>query len=487
MSDAASYIRDYAARSNRSAWMLGQGFTTALMAFDLLLIVVTSMFSGIAYHLYVYGKPGLLENYASLGALIAIFYLLPRSIRGQYDVSEMAGGEPGFRHSFMAWNFAFLCVLVIAFLTKQTGSYSRGAIIIFYMSGLAGLCLARAATISLLTGGMSRGLLAIRRVHLVGTDAKISEFLEKYGARRYGLQIADVTVLPDNPGGSAKRPVMDKTCRERLEETVAHSRAGTIDDIVLLLPWSDTGMVEACTEVLMSIPASIHLGPETVFERFSDVRLIRVGRTMGLNLVRPPLRTAELVSKRALDLFAATLGLIALAPFLTFVALLIKLDSPGPVLFLQRRHGFNHKPFRIFKFRTMTTMDDGSEVRQATRNDRRTTRVGRFLRRWSIDELPQLLNVIKGDMSIVGPRPHAMVHNDEFECRIARYARRHNVKPGITGWAQINGHRGETDTDSKMRARVEHDLYYIDNWSIWFDIYIMAMTALSPRAFTNAH
>jgi lipopolysaccharide/colanic/teichoic acid biosynthesis glycosyltransferase len=140
----------------------------------------------------------------------------------------------------------------------------------------------------------------------------------------------------------------------------------------------------------------------------------------------------------------------------------------------------------MFKFRTMTSVDDGDVVVQATLGDARVTRVGRWQRRWSIDELPQLLNVIKGDMSLVGPRPHALSHNREYEQRISLYARRHNVKPGITGWAQVNGLRGETDTDEKMLKRVEHDLYYIDNWSLWFDVKILILTALSQRARRNA-
>jgi exopolysaccharide biosynthesis polyprenyl glycosylphosphotransferase len=173
-------------------------------------------------------------------------------------------------------------------------------------------------------------------------------------------------------------------------------------------------------------------------------------------------------------------------PFLVGVALLIRRDSRGPALFLQRRYGFNQQPFRILKFRTMETAEDGDVIVQATRDDARVTRVGRWLRRWSIDELPQLLNVIKGDMSLVGPRPHALSHNREYEQKISRYARRHNVKPGITGWAQVHGLRGETDTDEKMRKRVEHDLYYIDNWSLWLDVRILFLTLFSRNSHRNA-
>ena len=154
---------------------------------------------------------------------------------------------------------------------------------------------------------------------------------------------------------------------------------------------------------------------------------------------------------------------------------------------MQRRYGFNQKPFRIIKFRTMRALDDGAVVAQATRDDPRLTRIGRWLRRWNIDEIPQLFNVLTGDMSLVGPRPHALSHDHEFERRISLYARRHNVKPGITGWAQINGFRGEIDNEEKLRKRVEYDLFYIDNWSLWLDLKIIARTVLSPTAYRNAY
>ena len=179
------------------------------------------------------------------------------------------------------------------------------------------------------------------------------------------------------------------------------------------------------------------------------------------------------------DVMVAAGVLVALSPLLAVTALAIWLETGRPLFFRQRRYGFNQQEFRIIKFRTMTTLDDGDVVQQARRNDPRITRLGRFLRKWNIDELPQLINVLKGDMSLVGPRPHALSHNREYEQKIALYARRHNVLPGITGWAQVNGFRGETDTDEKMKRRVDHDHYYIDNWSFWFDLRILLLTLFS--------
>jgi exopolysaccharide biosynthesis polyprenyl glycosylphosphotransferase len=180
------------------------------------------------------------------------------------------------------------------------------------------------------------------------------------------------------------------------------------------------------------------------------------------------------------------IAIVALSPLMLAIAILIKLDSRGPVLFRQRRYGYNQAEFRIIKFRTMSVMEDGHFVPQAMRDDPRVTRVGRWLRRWSLDELPQLFNVLKGDMSLVGPRPHAIAHNLEYGPQINFYARRNNVKPGITGWAQVHGYRGETDA-YLMRKRVEHDLYYIENWSLTLDILILIRTVLSPRSYRNAY
>ncbi len=176
-----------------------------------------------------------------------------------------------------------------------------------------------------------------------------------------------------------------------------------------------------------------------------------------------------------------------LAPFFVLVALAIRLEGPGPILFRQTRYGFNQEPFRIFKFRTMRALEDGATVKAATRDDPRVTRVGAFLRRTSIDELPQLLNVVAGDMSIVGPRPQALAHDQLYVERIARYARRHNVKPGITGWAQVNGLRGEIRSDKDIQARVDHDLYYVDNWSLWLDLKIVLATAFGVLGDKKAY
>jgi exopolysaccharide biosynthesis polyprenyl glycosylphosphotransferase len=191
--------------------------------------------------------------------------------------------------------------------------------------------------------------------------------------------------------------------------------------------------------------------------------------------------------KRTFDLLAAIAGLVVLSPLFLIIALAIKLDSNGPVLFRQLRHGRNEQTISVFKFRSMSVMENGDEFRQVKKNDPRVTRVGRVLRRTNLDELPQLLNVLVGEMSIVGPRPQAIAHNRMYSEVIPRFCRRHSVKPGITGWAQANGYRGETDTIDKMVRRVEYDLHYIDHWSLWLDLKIVLMTLLSEKAYLNVY
>ncbi|MGA8358297.1 MAG: exopolysaccharide biosynthesis polyprenyl glycosylphosphotransferase, partial [Xanthobacteraceae bacterium] len=257
--------------------------------------------------------------------------------------------------------------------------------------------------------------------------------------------------------------------------------------IYLLLPWSATEIIDRCAETFLALPVEIHLGPEQILHKFDEVELAKVGPLASLQLTRMPLSRAEAVQKRVFDLVFASLALIALTPLLVAVAILIKLDGPGPIFFVQRRYGFNQQPFRIIKFRTMRVSEDGAIMPQTTRGDPRLTRIGRWLRRWNIDEIPQLFNVLTGDMSLVGPRPHALSHDHDYERRISLYARRRNVKPGISGWAQINGYRGEIDSDDKIRKRVEYDLFYIDNWSLWLDLKIIARTVLSPEAYRNAY
>ena len=461
--------------------ILGRSLALFWPAADALVIVGLSLLAGITYHLFVYHQAGNILDYGKVGAVIALF----RWILQQPVLGITAHSKGSLRYQFYLWNAAFLCMLAFGFIGKISGTYSRGAVLLFYVCGLPFLIMWQQVWKHFVRQGLRTGRLAVRCGLLVGTLAKVDEFRRKYNPSQSGLIISNTVIVSED--ALERSPEGEAALKAALAQTVNVVRRSNLDDVVVLLPWSATHAVNTCADMLMTIPVSVQLGPETIFDRFSEPHLSRLGPATMLNLIRPPLTRIEVLSKRLFDFGAALALLFAVSPLLLLVALLIKLDSPGPVFFLQWRHGFNQKPFRIFKFRTMTVAEDGDLVPQATAKDPRFTRIGHYLRRWNIDELPQLVNVLKGDMSLVGPRPHALTHDRDYERRIAFYARRHNIKPGITGWAQVNGFRGPTDTEEKMRARVEHDLYYIDNWSTPLDLYILALTVLSPKSFRNAH
>jgi exopolysaccharide biosynthesis polyprenyl glycosylphosphotransferase len=239
-------------------------------------------------------------------------------------------------------------------------------------------------------------------------------------------------------------------------------------------------------ERLQVLPIPVLLLPDQHVESiFSQGQ--KLGREFTIEIQRPPLSLAELALKRVLDVILAGGLLVVLAPLLAAVGILTKLESPGPLIFRQRRKGFNGREFTIFKFRTMKVLEDGSVIHQARRHDTRVTRIGRTLRATSIDELPQLVNVLQGHMSLVGPRPHAIANDDGYTKLIANYAFRQHVKPGLTGWAQINGFRGETAQLELMKQRVDCDLWYIKNWSFWLDLRILVLTCFELLRRRNAY
>ena len=460
--------------AQNTALLRGLFFCASALA-DAAAIVISALAAGIAYHLVFYADRGAFDAHFGIGCAIAALFVLPNIMRDDYAMSKYFSFAGHLRRSFFLWNIAFLSALILAFLTKTTTEVSRGAVILFYVAGLISVGGVRSILVSFVQRRARVGTLSARRVFLVGFEDEMRRFSEQYRPWTLGMRIVAASVLRG-----------EENLDEDLALAAASARILRPDDVYILLPWSQKETIDSCVSAFLRVPAAIHLGPERVLERFGDAQIERNGPIASLNLARRPLNTLETVGKRLFDIVISIAAMVGLAPILLIFALLIKLDSPGPAIFRQRRYGFNQEAFRIYKFRSMTSMDDGPVVKQAQANDARVTRMGRFMRRFNIDELPQLLNVLRGEMSLVGPRPHAMAHDQHFERVIALYARRHNVKPGITGWAQVNGLRGETETTDKMRNRVEHDLYYIDNWSIWLDLRILAMTIISRKAYRNA-
>jgi polysaccharide biosynthesis protein PslA len=268
-------------------------------------------------------------------------------------------------------------------------------------------------------------------------------------------------------------------------------RDGEVDEVVIALPWSAAASIQRLLRMLTETAVRVSLATGPAIYELPNQQVEELGGIPVVRLADRPIRGLGGVLKRLEDIVLASLLLLLTLPLLLIVAMAIKLDSPGPILFRQPRVGFNDRPFEVLKFRTMYAgVTDIVGERQAIRKDPRVTRIGAWLRRTSIDELPQLVNVLKGEMSLVGPRPHAhgtTVEGRLFNEAVSRYAARHRVKPGITGWAQVNGWRGETEVMLKLEERLRHDLYYVENWSVWLDFVILARTLFVPIRDRNAY
>lgn len=276
----------------------------------------------------------------------------------------------------------------------------------------------------------------------------------------------------------------------RLDELIEHARHDDIDRIVVALPQSAGDRVASVARRLEQLPASIHIVTHIASDLVDVDRPHKVSSlgTVGLlDVKKKPLADWAHVVKVLEDLILGSLFFVISLPFLPLIAAAIKLDSPGPVFFRQRRRGLNKRVIEVIKLRTMTVLEDGADVRQATPGDRRVTAVGRFLRRTSLDELPQLVNVLRGEMSLVGPRPHALIHDEQFGEQLETYANRHQVKPGITGLAQVRGFRGEAGTPDRIEARVNADIEYIRTWTLGLDLKILAQTVRAIISGNNAH
>jgi polysaccharide biosynthesis protein PslA len=462
------------------------GLSSALALTDILAILGVTLCLEFAYHVAYEDGPLWLGSLRGLrlSALLSLVIVATTALRSEYNLDNVIARKANFQRVASLWLVAWAALLVVSFMTKTTNDYSRIVSIGIFLLGLPTLMATRDLMTRIVRRRLTAGSASVSRVHLVGYEDDITRFYAANESENLGLRIVGTSYLRRVDPGADTATRHDQL-QEDLDLAVSVVRFLRPDDVFVLVPWADTAEVERCIDAFLRVPSALHLRPGTVLDRFPDLQVARVGGVSGINIGRRPLNLGEVLLKRAFDLTVSAIALVSLSPLLVAIAVAIKLDSRGPVFFRQKRYGFNQQPFGVYKFRSMRA-EPNAAFRQATRNDSRITRVGAFLRRTNLDELPQLINVLRGEMSLVGPRPHALAHDRSFERRIALYARRHNVRPGITGWAQVNGFRGETLTDLDMERRVACDLHYIDNWSIWFDIQIMIQTIVSRRAYRNA-
>lgn len=394
-----------------------------------------------------------------------------------YDRAAMRHPLAAFKAVALAWMGATAAMFLVALYGESALGGDRpwlapSWVVMGWMVGLLHI---------IMTGIVSRlmasGYLR-ERIVIVGAGGARSEKVLRQVVSSGTTEIAILGLFDDRkdrvPEQIEGYPVLGDT-----DSLVSYLRSNRVDRVILSLPWVAEHRVLSLISKLRQLPVRIDLLPhDLIWEFHTDI-----GRVAGIPVISVANQRVDAqlgLIKRIEDILVGSFFVLLLSPVFLIVACAVKLSSPGPVVFRQQRFGFNNEVFNVYKFRSMYVQPPtaGGAVVQASRGDARVTRVGRFLRRTSLDELPQFFNVLEGTMSIVGPRPHAIPHNEEYGEIITEYFARHNVKPGITGWAQVNGYRGETDTLEKMRKRVEFDIYYIDHWSLFFDIKVILLTAL---------
>jgi putative colanic acid biosynthesis UDP-glucose lipid carrier transferase len=441
---------------------------------DVLIVVAASFVAYWAWH----GSLALPSSYlipTLLGALLAGNFL---HLVKAYSAEALRRPALQIGKAVAAWMAASATLVSIAYLTSTSITYSRGWALLWLVATPFGFSLARAFAAVRVARWHRQGLLSTR-VAVIGAGElarAVARQLEDAPDQQYRL----VGFFAEEGG----RPAVP--LRGNIDALLGSVAANQVDEVLVALPWG-SGSIEALLRRLGSIPVNVRICPDLALLKRPLRRLPPIAALPTFDLYERPLSGWNQVCKRAEDLVLAPLLLLASLPVLMAIALAIKLDSPGPVLFRQRRFGFNNNEFVVYKFRTMRHAAEEESAPQARRGDGRVTRIGAFLRRTSLDELPQLINVLRGEMSLVGPRPHAVAHNRLFAQTIDDYLGRHKVKPGITGWAQVNGLRGEIHSEEQLRLRVQHDLHYIDRWSLWFDLKILLLTLFVGFVHENAY
>jgi Undecaprenyl-phosphate glucose phosphotransferase len=456
---------------------------TVLVADYVFIVSASALFSFI-YHWFFTGDLNHEQAFLSIGIIVAANFTAIMAARRNYRLKNLTLFGRQARDTIIIWLGVSGTLTVVAFTLKISNEFSRGAAMLFFVGGLLILLSWRYLVATRISVALANGSFARKKVIVVAERDLNASSRSLTELRRYGYHPVKTCEITHEEITSLG---INSSLRAKLADVIRAARSERIEDIYLLIGWHHRRAIDGILSVLAVLPISVHLIPDESAARFLSNPISNIGSTWTTELQRAPMTRSEIAAKRFFDVTLATAAIIALLPLMLVTALLIKLDSRGPVLFLQKRNGFNGHAFNIFKFRTMHVLEDGPVVQQATRNDPRVTRLGRWLRRTSIDELPQLFNVILDDMSLVGPRPHATSHNSEYEKLIANYAFRHHVKPGLTGWAQVNGARGETSNIEQMERRVEYDLWYINNWSPWLDLRIVLQTVVTALRQTSAY
>jgi Undecaprenyl-phosphate glucose phosphotransferase len=447
---------------------------------DGLIILVSAVGADFLYHHWLYDSRSDMQLSLGVGLAAAVLFIAATHARKLYGGIRTTSLRQHVKAAFANWLLVFGGLACILFLVKMGDALSRGGLLAFFITGLAGLVLWRVVLKRLYLRLAVAGTLSGPRVAILIEAGRTDVAMQLQRFERYGHRVSRLFFLPDEGEPAARTPTV-------LDALIRHVREQRVDEILVLSSWGRLAGTETLQSALRMVPVPVKLIADPDLARALSCPSCDVGAARAIVLKPAALSRSQSFFKRAFDVAISGLLLTVLAPFFAVIALMIRLDSTGPVFFRQWRGGYNGRRFRIVKFRTMRVQEDGTAIRQAQKLDPRVTTVGRILRLTSVDELPQLINVLIGNMSLVGPRPHATAHDVTYAGLIGPYPARHNVKPGITGWAQVNGCRGETTEVSQMQKRIEHDLTYIQQWSLLLDLQIIMMTVREVLVPRNAH
>jgi Undecaprenyl-phosphate glucose phosphotransferase len=456
----------------------------ATSTFDALLLILSGL---AAFHLL--GEVGMpLATIAAWTAVIALATTL--ELRRNWSYSIHALRRPAEQvGKIVRSTVTVFCLVIGASYLVGLPTLSPATGTVWLVSAIALMSAGRFALARVLEDLTEAGRL-VRRTVIVGGGPDAEHLIATLESGNH-KELAILGVFDDRGDERSAASVAGYPKLGTIDQLPDFSRGAGVDLVVVTVPMAAEQRLMQILKTLLALPVDIRISALNAKLRLSSSAYTYIGRVPMLALMDRPLTDWDRVIKNIEDRVLGTLLLLLAAPVMALVALAIRLDSKGPVLFRQRRYGFDNELIEVFKFRSMyTDMSDPSAAKLVTKNDPRVTPVGRFIRRTSLDELPQLLNVIRGEMSLVGPRPHATeakAESDLYQTVVGEYFARHRVKPGVTGWAQINGWRGETDTHEKIQRRVEADLYYIDNWSLLFDLYIIAATPFALLSGKNAY
>ena len=423
------------------------------------------------------------DSYLVILTLTSTAFLYFSESFGLYKTIRNKRLTQRFIEIFTVVSLSFTFTIIVLFLLKESEAFSRVAVVSWYAMTLLLLMIWRWLLRYWRVRNYQQGK-NLTRVAIIGLNETGRDLANEIMANKHwGLEFIGFYDDRDETRLNKELGLLQGSVKDAL----SLAQAAQVDSIYICIPMKAQDRIAKIIRTLSDSTVNVFIVPDFVMSTIMHGNLDSLGHFDTISVFDQPIKGADEFYKRAFDLSFSLFALILLLPVFIAIALAIKLTSKGPVFFKQHRHGLDGKPIVVHKFRSMTVMENSDKVVQAKKGDARITKVGGFLRRTSLDELPQFYDVLIGNMSVVGPRPHALAHNEEYRKLIDYYMLRHKVKPGITGWAQVNGWRGETDTIDKMEKRIEYDLQYLRNWTLWWDVKIVFLTIFKGFINKNAY